>query len=126
MSEVIKRRVVWVVGDRPEQAKEGWTIWNAPRLLFGTVIWEGPFVEGIFYAAVDPNDGIYTAQMNGANVRLAAAPLEYVSEAEVLMWVRDYCTKTGYKRDPAEITLNTRWIMFTRGNVVEREYTVDR
>jgi len=42
--------------ETPEQVKDSWFICNAPRPLYGDVTWNGPFLGGVFYAAVDPQD----------------------------------------------------------------------
>jgi len=58
---------------RPENINSGWIIFNAPRPLVGNKTWQGDFISGIFYAAVDPSDAmahdfISNNEMNGAKI----------------------------------------------------------
>ena len=53
-----------VLGERPEEAPDGWHVFNAPRPLHGSwrdeneragaVTWNGDFITGRLYAAVNP------------------------------------------------------------------------
>lgn len=75
---------------RPKEAPEGWEIYNAPRPLFGTQnsdgkvhTWEGEFISGIFYAAINPDDT--DADMwREENEKLHATRLEYVTRQSVI------------------------------------------
>lgn len=42
------------IGTRPADIPQDWPIHNAPRPLYGTKTWEGDFIHGRFYAAIDP------------------------------------------------------------------------
>ena len=68
-----------IIGSRPEQAPEEWEIHNAPRPIYGTVLWQGDFRHGIFYVAIDPNDE-RAPFMVKENADLHAYRLEYVSK----------------------------------------------
>ncbi len=70
---------VTVIGNRPTQAPDGWSIFNAPRPLCGDTQWTGDFVHGIFYVAVDPADD-YAAGFIACNANLDAWQLEYTTE----------------------------------------------
>jgi len=48
-------RIRHVCSERPD-VPEDWVICNAPRPIVGTKTWTGPFIEGVFYAAIDPVD----------------------------------------------------------------------
>lgn len=45
-----------ILDSRPEGVPEGWAIFNAARPLSGTKTWQGEFVSGIYYAAINPAD----------------------------------------------------------------------
>ena len=66
-----------------------WPIYNAPRPLYGTVTWQGDFVSGIFYAAIDPEDG-FGHDMEDQNLALDARVLEYLTEDEAVAMARTY------------------------------------
>ena len=58
---------------RPENINSDWIIFNAPRPLVGNKTWQGDFLSGIFYAAVDPSDAmahdfISNNETNGAKI----------------------------------------------------------
>lgn len=44
------------IADRPTDIPQNWPIHNAPRPLYGQKTWQGDFVHGVFYAAIDPTD----------------------------------------------------------------------
>lgn len=74
---------------RPQEAPKGWEIYNAPRPLFGTrdgdkvYTWEGEFISGIFYAAINPDDP--DAEMwREENEKLHATRLEFVTRQSVI------------------------------------------
>jgi hypothetical protein len=80
---------------RPKEAPENWEIYNAPRPLFGTrednkvYTWEGEFISGIFYAAINPDDP--DANMwREENERLHAIRLEYVTRQSVINEMVEY------------------------------------
>lgn len=78
-----------VFGPRPEQAPPGAIIWNAPRPLFGSIIddntggltWEGDFLSGCFYAAVDTVNDDLAESWVYENRRLGAVIVEYIDPA---------------------------------------------
>lgn len=47
---------IGVIAERPKDVPPGWLILNAPRPLLGHREWQGEFVHGIFYVAIDPQD----------------------------------------------------------------------
>lgn len=80
---------------RPQEAPEEWEIYNAPRPLFGTregnkvYTWEGEFISGIFYAAIDPKDP--DADMwREENEKLHATRLEFVTRQLVIDEMVEY------------------------------------
>ena len=84
-----------VVADRPDHAPDGWLIFNAPRPIYSSLvnrqplIWQGKFVDGIFYAAVNPDDSmaetwIEENRKNKATI-LIHVPLDYHRE-RALAW----------------------------------------
>lgn len=68
---------------RPTEAAPGWEIYNAPRPLFGTRVWQGDFISGVFYAAVDPNDPDAN-RFRENNKNLDATLLEFVTRQSVI------------------------------------------
>jgi len=77
-----------VLGERPQGIPVECLIFNAPRPLRGNIYeWEGEFVTGRHYAAVDPSGD--TAQWCiQENANLAAVLCEYVSLQEIDDWAR--------------------------------------
>ena len=64
---------------RPYQAPEGWTIWNAPRPLYGSVEWQGDFLHGIFYVAIAPDEQ-RSAWMIAENASLDGWVIEFIDD----------------------------------------------
>jgi len=89
MREFLKREVR---GERPAEAPDGWIVYNAPRPIWGHTKWQGDFVTGVFYAAVDP-------EMDDADEMVAhnqlqhAAELTFISEEEWRRRVEEYGRK---------------------------------
>jgi len=71
------------IAERPQDVPAGWTIWNAPRPIYGHQEWQGEFVHGIFYVAVDP-DGDFADKFIERNISLDAWQIEYITEAEAV------------------------------------------
>lgn len=99
-----------VIGIRPVEAPEGWTIFNAPRPLFGSlhpvtedaVTWTGDFATGRLYAAVSPTDELRHKWLQ-QNKRLAAVVLHYISEDEAKQMARTYIAENIDQDIPEEI-----------------------
>ena len=98
-----------VIGDRPTTVRVSgidtrtipieWTIYNAPRPLYGSICWQGDFCKGVFYAAVDPADPD-AAWMVRRNEELDADVLHYVTEEQAFQGGRArYQAMPGRKRD---------------------------
>jgi hypothetical protein len=56
-------KAVWVIGAPPTQAPVGWRIYNAARPLYGDVTWQGDFITGVHFAAIDPKGPDALAQV---------------------------------------------------------------
>ena len=94
-------KVRYHIGTRPAHVPDGWTIYNAPRPLWGSLVptSEGPraklgiadFVSGVHYAAVDPHDD-HAAQWDKNNKDDDARVLIFITEAQAidaaLRWYR--------------------------------------
>lgn len=88
------------VSDRPVATPDGsvipssFVIYNAPRPLFGHLTWQGPFLTGIFYAAVDPlhRDGavVHINHLTEMNQRDGAVIVQYVDREVALSLTRSY------------------------------------
>jgi phage terminase large subunit-like protein len=71
-------QIVERVGARPENVPVGWRVFNAPRPLRGHRTWQGQFISGVFYAAVNP-DAEYAEAYVESNRRDAAIELQWIS-----------------------------------------------
>jgi hypothetical protein len=67
----------------PSQVPAEWTIWNAPRPIYGDITWKGDFLSGVFYAAINP-DGDDCKRFTQLNIELDACKIFYVDEEEAL------------------------------------------
>ena len=90
---------------RPEEAPEGWEVWNAPRPLLGSAKpyslqgdnaqWQGDFLHGRFYVAVNPADDCADIWRK-RNAALDGWVLEYITISEARERVFQHClTKYG-------------------------------
>ena len=79
--EHMAERTIHVIGHRPSQAPVSWEIWNAPRPIYGQELWQGEFMTGIFYAAINPWDE-FSAGLRYENVTLRASLLVYIDEED--------------------------------------------
>ena len=86
----------------PEDVAADALIFNAPRPLLGTKTWQGDWVAGVFFAAVNPDDP-FRAGWIKENLALDAALLTFVSDEQAQEMVRDYCRKE-YGATAEEIT----------------------
>lgn len=87
-----------VLAERPAEAPAGWLVFNAPRPIYGAVTWQGVFLHGIFYAAVDPADGEYSRQYMEANGKFDAYLIRYIDMTDVESWLTAHCIEKGYDR----------------------------
>lgn len=81
------------IGNRPTEAPEGWPIHNAPRPLYGQKVWQGDFVHGVFYAAVDPADEYSPGFIKG-NEQNDAYELVYMSKEQAMNEALEYYRST--------------------------------
>lgn len=88
--------VVFTTSEPPVETKNGWLVLNASRPLYGTKVWQGEFLEGIFYAAIDPSDQPYSDDALYESLMLDARPVVHITEAEVVEWVKQWCEREGY------------------------------
>ena len=77
--------------ERPADIPADWTIYNAPRPLFGHVRWQGDFRHGVFFAAVapegDPADEFNdAAEFHKRDRQLDGHECLWVSKAEVMAY----------------------------------------
>jgi len=77
----MESRKVELVRERPRDVPSDWRIFNAPRPLYGHMNWQGDFVSGIFYVAVNP-DGEYADTFIRKNHEQDAIELVYLSQQE--------------------------------------------
>ena len=103
-------RIRHVKGVRPD-VPEDWIICNAPRPINGTKRWTGPFIEGVFYAAIDPNDE-QKDWMITSNTSNDAAQLIFYTEDELVSVGLTYY----HLNYPNEIINPVKW----------RKYLIDR
>lgn len=81
--------------DQPNEVGDDWTVWNAPRPLFGEVNWTGEFRSGVFYAAAAPDDPFYDryAERNAAQ---DARIVEVVTNDDLERVLADRLAENGY------------------------------
>ena len=94
-----------VKGQRPAEVMEhaipaDWLIFNAPRPLLASSIpdgipsgigefylaWQGDFIHGVFYAAVDPAN----TDIVNHNIQDDGWVLAWHAKDEIVAWVKDY------------------------------------
>ena len=76
-------RAILIASERPSEAPASSLIFNAPRPIYGHKEWDGDFIHGRFYTAVDPN-GDRADWMIEENRSLDAWILEYRSKEQVV------------------------------------------
>ena len=74
-------------GDIPSEVPKSWIIFNAPRPIHGHVQWQGDFLSGVFYAAVDPESVSrgWMIQDNQALDAIIAIPCDYEDMERVVL-----------------------------------------
>ena len=94
-----QHKPVFVFGkERPadlSRVPEDWAIYNAHRELMGTKTWQGPFRNGIFYAAIDPQDPKAEDWLRGT-LRNAGRRVVFVLHETVEAWLEGYCERNGF------------------------------
>ena len=116
----------YTLSERPAQAPEGWRIFNAPRPLYGTLrsvdgqvapeTWDGDFLHGTIYAAVDPEDP--NAPMWVGNNGLAdAQEIQYITKQQAFDVSLRWSQASDYAAEIAEVDLteDNRWDMIDKG-----------
>lgn len=71
---------------------EDWEIYNAPRPFPATVTWQGEFIRGVFYGAINPEDE-FAVENRIRTQQLDASRLVFVSREEVETWGHAYCVE---------------------------------
>lgn len=85
-------RKIHVIGERPAEAPAGSLVLNAPRPLLASEIdgvyhhWQGKFIHGIFYVAVDPEDE-KTLEKNRQD---DAWEVVYWKREDAVEWAKNY------------------------------------
>lgn len=77
------------IADRPTDIPQDWPIHNAPRPLYGTQTWQGDFVHGVFYAAIDPADEFAPGWLT-RNEDLDAYELVYMTREQAIEAALNY------------------------------------
>jgi hypothetical protein len=75
-----------------------WTVYNAPRPLYGTTCIQGKFLDGIFWAFINPADD-FADRWRVENIRLAAALVKFVPMSEAKRVVQASIVAQGYTVD---------------------------
>jgi hypothetical protein len=75
-----------------------WTIWNAPRPIYGTTIWQGEFLAGMFWGAIDTGSK-WSDWQRVENIGLAACLVKFVSIDEAKRIVQASMFNDGYCTD---------------------------
>ena len=71
-------------------------MYNAPRPLYGELNWKGPFLHGVFYAAMNPV-GEYAQMYREFNETMDAWPVEWVTEPEARRWLTEHTRIPSWK-----------------------------
>lgn len=80
---------------RPDNVPRHWPVFNAPRPLPGSVTWEGDFLRGCHYSAVDPEDEWKQDTMRRIESLDGWQVIEH-SECVFLAWLADQCKAYSY------------------------------
>jgi len=81
----------------PEIPKE-WEIYNAARPFPAHKTWQGEFLHGIFYGAIDPDEE-YADEYRKRAKELDASRLTFISRESVERWGQSYCEKHSISYD---------------------------
>jgi len=101
---------------RPQGVPEHYLICNAPRPIIGDMLWEGDFIHGRFYAALDPENPEFDICVR-ENTALDAWHLIFWTEAEARDRVKEAYPKYAHKVD----SLSFEQLYDTFRNVMKRE-----
>jgi hypothetical protein len=82
--------------NRPADIPENWIILNAPRPLYGHKQWDGPFLHGIFYAAIDPDDDAGNWMLKNS-ISLDAWVVAYVTFSQKIEMIKKRYPKYAEK-----------------------------
>ena len=85
----------------PDDIPDDWQIWNAARPFPAHRTWQGDFVRGIFYGAIDPQGDFGQEYIKRAQ-ELDASLIEWKDEDDVMEYAKMICAK--YRRDVSEFT----------------------
>lgn len=88
-------KIIPTLKERRADIPANWIIFNAHRPLVGALEWQGEFLEGIFYAAVDPSAQLANWQIE-YNTRMAAITPKYITIDDVKSWMQKLCDMNGY------------------------------
>lgn len=85
----------------------GWTVYNAPRPLWGHTTWRGEFVHGTFYAGVapagDPVDQFGDSdKFHKNNQQLDGHVVRWITRAEIVKYAKIMCSEYGIEYDEGD------------------------
>jgi hypothetical protein len=83
-----------------------WTIWNAPRPLYGTTIWQGKFLAGMFWGAIN-TESEWADWQRVENIGLAASLVKFVPMDEAKRVVQASRVTEGYSIDDMDWMTDT-------------------
>ena len=114
MNNTVNRQVL-TTGIRPNNVPEGWIILNAPRPLYGPATWQGDFLNGRLYAALDPQDEDNAKTIEYNMRAMAAAEVVYISETEAAARELELFVADGYSVEQVKShysvsQLASRWV----------------
>ncbi|MHC4413520.1 MAG: hypothetical protein ACYSW6_11235 [Planctomycetota bacterium] len=75
-------KIRYVISSRPD-IPEDWIICNAPRPIHGTKTWTGPFITGVLYAGIAPDEP-RADEMIAYNSIQDAVQVLYISEEKAI------------------------------------------
>lgn len=82
----------WSQIDIPEGVPGSWEVWNANEPFSAHVTWEGHYMVGKYYGAIDPDDTLSDSYRRRAQER-GAHRLVFHSRAGAEAWGRAWCAK---------------------------------
>ena len=99
MIDNTKTSIRFVLGQRPADTPEHMEIYNAPRPLYGHSYWQGPFICGIFYVAIDPSlpdaDELRRRTLENAGTQLFWVDEDTAFEKQRQWYIKHYPDTAG-------------------------------
>lgn len=107
-----------------EYLENGFTVYNAPRPLYGVDVWQDDFRHGVFYAAVLPENHVFdefgdAAFQHKRNKELDGYECQIVTRKQVMKYGEKLAEK--YNVDLDEFDYEDIVVSFIRANSTKNE-----